>query len=172
MIQRSDNYLDSHRSRARRRNELPRRSRGSHPFADLDQSPSTPAAAQKPDASPRARTRTCDHVDRARPTFEPKPRRLVIDADEVNAVVPRVVLHLGERRAYLAKCAQRSHVVTIGEHGAVSTPMFVQLSRDPHQESLHAARKCRAIRGLRDQMQMVRLNRVADQAKSEPIGTS
>jgi phage protein D len=84
----------------------------------------------------------------------------------------RVLKHVDQRRAHLARRAQRAGVVAVAEDTTGATQKPVERSRDAHEQSLHAARERAPVGGLDDQVQVVRLDRMVNQAQAEALAAA
>jgi hypothetical protein len=60
-------------------------------------------------------------------------------------------------------------VEAVSEDRTAPLPEAIEGPRDPHEQSLHATRQRAAIVGLRNQVDVVRLQRVLRQPESEAI---
>jgi hypothetical protein len=81
-------------------------------------------------------------------------------------VLARVVEHVRERVANLARRAQDVLVITVAEESAPSPPQSVQALRDADREPVNAARERAPIARLADQVDVIALRRVVHDPKT------
>ena len=91
------------------------------------------------------------------PAVEPVARRIGIDAEESQAVMPCIQQDVDERSSHLPWRAERPGMESVREYGSSSMPEAVERSGDSNQQPLHSAGKRRAVLGLGDQVDVVRL---------------
>lgn len=111
------------------------------------------------------------------PSVEVHPRGEAVENTEWHSVgrarppfVPsRVQEHVSQRVAGLAGRSELASVIAVGED-ATSTPRSaIDRAGEPDGQPLHPARERAPVRGLDDEVQVVSLNRIVEQAKPEPI---
>ncbi len=99
------------------------------------------------------------------PAIEPPSRRVWVVV-ATSPVLRPVLKHIEQRSARLARGLELMCMVAVGEDGAAVSQCAMDRARHANREPLHAARKGLLVRGLDDQMQMIRLNRKVNDAKS------
>jgi hypothetical protein len=82
----------------------------------------------------------------------------------------RVVEEVRKRALHLRRCLQCTAVVASFEHATSPEPLVVQCAGHAHAQRLHPARECGFVICLADQVEMVRLRRIVDDAETVTIG--
>ena len=80
-----------------------------------------------------------------------------------------VLEHVDQGVSHLPRAAQDPIVVAISEHLASSAPEPVQTSGDPNHETLDSPRQGPSVLGLDQQVKVIALNGVMDQAEAASI---
>lgn len=110
-------------------------------------------------------------IARREPPFEERRRAQRVDPpprSRADAVLLRVVQRVVQRVPHLFRRAQNPLVVAVGEHAAASLHQPVERSRDPDGEPLHAARQRLCVERLDDEVQVIVLHAVVDDAHPRP----
>jgi len=142
----------------------------------VDESTPAPAHAREPGVRRRDRRDVRGWRDRTPPAIEPASRRGRIDparrrkrSAELRQVPPGVLKDVGERAAHLGGRSKDPRVVAVGEHRAPTAEDPIHCPRDARTDRTHAVRQGRSVRGLDEQVQMVLLHGVVEQAKPTAV---
>lgn len=118
-----------------------------------------PPARQQPGARHHDRLLRVGRGFPAAPACERAGRGARVELDPV-AVLARVVQDVRERDARLSRGFQRARVMTAVEDRTRALPVPVQRPRDPHAQSVDAAREAIGVLGLADQVDVIVLRRM------------
>jgi len=80
-----------------------------------------------------------------------------------------VVQDVAQRVPHFERRFQRTCVVTVGKHGATSSELAIDRSRDANAQALKASRESPTVSRLRDDVDVIALNGVLTEAKAEAL---
>jgi hypothetical protein len=141
----------------------PHRTRG---LVNVDGAQSPPAEARKPGPRPCDRSRACRRRRRGSPSVEPRRRRARIQPAHGSQVLARVVQDVDERVTHFAWCSQQARVVAIAPNVSVPTDDAVDRLCQSDRETLDSAREPRAGIRLDEEMQVIALHAVVQDAEA------
>ena len=99
-----------------------------------------------------------------------EPRRRTPRIDPLSAeVFGPISQHVADAAPRLARAVQRTGVVSIGEDASFAPEDAIDSAGEGDEVSLQASKQGGAILGLDDQVQVVGLNRVVDDADASPL---
>jgi hypothetical protein len=106
------------------------------------------------------------------PAFEPWAGRIGVDEAYVSLAVLEVVReHVDERVANLARCGEVASVMAVApDPPALAGEEAVHTEGDADREAAHSVRELGVVIGLDDDVKVVCLDRVVDDAKAVAAG--
>jgi len=172
----------SRRARARHsclpeaRSEGTASARSARDLTRIEESMPPPANTGEPAARRRERRGVVGGRHRAPPPIEPASRRGRIDPvprrkrpAELRKVPSRVLEYVGKRAAHFGRRSKHPRVVAVSEHRATTAEDTVRRPRNTSTDRTHTVRQGASVRGLDDQVQVVRLHGVVEHAKTAAV---
>jgi hypothetical protein len=86
----------------------------------------------------------------------------------LRAVLAHVQEHVCKRVPHLARGPQDPQVVAVAQHGASASHDAIHDPREPRAKRIHSAAQLHRVRGLDQEVRVIRLDRVLDDAEVAP----